>query len=298
MAEATTTYAVVTGANKGIGFAVCNQLASKGITVVLTARDEKRGLEAVEKLKHLSLPGLVVFHQLDVIDAASIRSFVDFIKNQFGKLDILVNNAGITGAEVDGEALVAANIEENGGQIDWSKIITQTYEQTELGIKTNYYGAKDLTEAFIPLLQLSSSPKVVNVSSSMGKLENLPNGWPKEVFSDVENLIEEKIDEVLNKFLNDFNEGSLENNGWPINNDMSTYIISKASLIAYTSVVAIKYPSICINVVCPGFVKTDINYNTGYLTPDEGAESIVNLALLHDGSPSGHFFVRSEEKPF
>ncbi|RHN39968.1 putative oxidoreductase [Medicago truncatula] len=298
MAEATTTYAVVTGANKGIGFAVCNQLASKGITVVLTARDEKRGLEAVEKLKHLSLPGLVVFHQLDVIDAASIRSFVDFIKNQFGKLDILVNNAGITGAEVDGEALVAANIEENGGQIDWSKIITQTYEQTELGIKTNYYGAKDLTEAFIPLLQLSSSPKVVNVSSSMGKLENLPNGWPKEVFSDVENLIEEKIDEVLNKFLNDFNEGSLENNGWPINNDMSTYIISKASLSAYTRVAAKKYPSICINAVCPGFVKTDINYNTGYLTPDEGAESIVNLALLHDGSPSGHFFVRSEEKPF
>jgi (+)-neomenthol dehydrogenase len=62
-------------------------------------------------------------------------------------------------------------LQENGGQIDWSKIITQTYEQTELGIKTNYYGAKDLTEALIPLLQLSSSPKVVNVSSSMGKLE-------------------------------------------------------------------------------------------------------------------------------
>ena len=59
--------------------------------MVLTARDEKRGLEAVEKLKHLSLPaGLIVFHQLDVIDPASIRSFVDFIKNQFGKLDILV----------------------------------------------------------------------------------------------------------------------------------------------------------------------------------------------------------------
>jgi len=62
-------------------------------------------------------------------------------------------------------------LQENGGQIDWSKIITQTYEQTELGIKTNYYGAKDLTEALIPLLKLSSSPKVVNVSASMGKLE-------------------------------------------------------------------------------------------------------------------------------
>ncbi|KEH18923.1 NAD(P)-binding rossmann-fold protein [Medicago truncatula] len=289
-------YAVVTGANKGIGFAVCNQLASKGITVVLTARDEKRGLEAVEKLKQLSLPGLVVFQQLDVIDHASIRSFVDFIKNQFGKLDILVNNAGIPGAQVDGEALAAAKIVENGGQIDWSKIITQTYEQTELGIKTNYYGAKDLTEALIPFLQLSSSPKVVNVSASMGKLEKLPNGWPKEVLSDVEELTEEKIDEVLNQFLKDFKEGSLENKGWPDNN-LSTYIISKVALNAYTRVVARKYPSICINVVCPGFVKTDIIYNTGYLTPDEGAESILRLALLSDGS-SGHFFVRNEEKPF
>jgi (+)-neomenthol dehydrogenase len=65
-------------------------LASKGITVVLTARDENRGLEAVQKLKQLSLPGLVVFHQLDVTDLDSIKSFVDFIQNQFGKLDILV----------------------------------------------------------------------------------------------------------------------------------------------------------------------------------------------------------------
>jgi (+)-neomenthol dehydrogenase len=79
---------------------------------------------------------------------------------------------------------------------------------------------------------------------------------------------------------------------------MATYIISKIALNAYTRVVARKYPSICINAVCPGFVKTDINYNMGYLTLDEGAESILRLALLPDGGPSGLFFVRSEEKPF
>jgi (+)-neomenthol dehydrogenase len=79
-------YAVVTGANKGIGFAVCKQLASRGITVVLTARDENRGLEAVQKLKQLSLTGLVIFHQLDVTDLAGIRSFADFIQKQFGNL--------------------------------------------------------------------------------------------------------------------------------------------------------------------------------------------------------------------
>jgi len=83
-------YAVVTGANKGIGFAVCKQLASNGFTVVLTARDEKRGVEAVQKLKELGLPGHVLFHQLDITDPKSIASLADFIKNQYGKLDILV----------------------------------------------------------------------------------------------------------------------------------------------------------------------------------------------------------------
>ncbi|XP_022633324.1 uncharacterized protein LOC106753574 [Vigna radiata var. radiata] len=82
-------YVVVTEANKGIGFAICKQLASNGFIVVFTARDEKRGVEAVEKLKELGLPGHVVFHQLDVIDPKSITSLVDFIKNQYGKLDIL-----------------------------------------------------------------------------------------------------------------------------------------------------------------------------------------------------------------
>lgn len=122
-------------------------------------------------------------------------------------------------------------------------------------------------------------------------LQHIPNGWPKEVLSDVENLTEEKIDDILNEFLKDFKEGSLETKGWPL-------AISKAALNAYTRILAKKYPSFCINALCPGYVKTDINCNTGFLTPDEGAEAAVRLALLPDGSPSGHFFFRSEDKPF
>ncbi|KAK7274528.1 hypothetical protein RIF29_15621 [Crotalaria pallida] len=101
-------YAVVTGANKGIGFSISKQLASNEIIVVVTARDEKRGLEAIQKLKELGLSDYVVFHQLDVTDYASISSLADFIKIQFGKLDILVNNAGIHGTNVDHEALEAS----------------------------------------------------------------------------------------------------------------------------------------------------------------------------------------------
>lgn len=83
-------YAVVTGSNKGIGYGICRQLASNGVVTVLTARDEKKGLEAVEKLKESGLSEHVVFHQLDVADPASIASLADFIKFKYGKLDILV----------------------------------------------------------------------------------------------------------------------------------------------------------------------------------------------------------------
>lgn len=81
---------MVTGANKGIGFEICKQLASNGVKVVLTSRDEKRGIDALDKFKGTHLSDLVIFHQLDVTDPASVASLAQFVKNQFGKLDILV----------------------------------------------------------------------------------------------------------------------------------------------------------------------------------------------------------------
>lgn len=80
----------MTGANKGIGFEICRQLASKEIMVILTSRDERRGVEAQEKLKGFGLSDYVVFHQLDVLDHTSIASLVEFVDSKFGKLDILV----------------------------------------------------------------------------------------------------------------------------------------------------------------------------------------------------------------
>lgn len=83
-------YAVVTGANKGIGLEIVRQLASAGIKVVLTARNEERGIQALQTLKDSGLSHLVLFHQVDVADATSVASLADFIKSKFGKLDILV----------------------------------------------------------------------------------------------------------------------------------------------------------------------------------------------------------------
>ncbi|XP_060671613.1 (+)-neomenthol dehydrogenase-like [Ziziphus jujuba] len=288
-------YAVVTGANKGIGLETVKQLASNGITVVLTARNEKRGLEAVEKLKDFDLSGQVLFHQLDVTDPASIASLAHFIKTQFGKLDILVSNAGVGGVEVDVDAFVALS-KENAGEAQWSKTITETYELAEECLQINYYGAKRTAEALIPLLQFSDSPRIVYVSSSMGQLQHIKNDELKGVFSDVESLTEEILDELLAEFLKDFKEGSLEGKKWPT--FMSAYRLSKAAMNAYTRILANKYPSFLVNCVCPGYVKTDINFNAGILPVEEGAASPVKLALLPNDGPSGLFFLRTEVASF
>ena len=179
------------------------------------------------------------------------------------------------------------------GQIDWKKLVTETYELTEECLQINYYGAKRTAEALIPLLQLSDSPRIVNVSSSMGKLKNITSDWAKGVLStDAENLREESVDEVVTEFLKDFKESSLESKGWP--SFMSGYTVSKAAMNAYTRILANKYPGFRVNSVCPGYVKTDINFNTGVLPVEEGAASPVKLALLPNDGPTGQFFVRSE----
>lgn len=103
------------------------------------------------------------------------------------------------------------------------------------------------------------------------------------------------MEEVLSEFLKDFKEGSLETKGW---GHSSAYVLSKAALNAYTKILAKRYPSFCINCVCPGFVKTDINCNTGKVPVEEGAAYPVRLALLPKGGPSGLFFVQQEVSPF
>ena len=122
--------------------------------------------------------------------------------------------------------------------------------------------------------------------------QKIPNDWAKKVLSDAKNLSEDKIDEVLREFMKDFKEDSLDSKGWPTLG--SAYTVSKAALNAYTRVLSKKHPSFLINSVCPGYVKTDINFNTGILTVEEGAASVVRLALLPNDGPSGLFFVRSE----
>lgn len=127
-------------------------------------------------------------------------------------------------------------------------------------------------------------------------MQNISNDWAKGILSDVETLTEERIDEVLREFVKDFKEDSLKSKGWPT--AMSAYIVSKAAVNAYTRIQAKKHPNFRINCICPGFVKTDLNDNTGNLSVEEGAESPVKLALLPNDGSTGLFFFRSEVSSF
>ena len=114
--------------------------------------------------------------------------------------------------------------------------------------------------------------------------------------NDADELTEERLDELVQSYLNDFKEGKHIEKGWPIK--PSAYIISKAALNAYTRILAKKYPKFCVNCVAPGFVKTDMNFHTGILTAEEGAKGPVMCALFPDGSPSGLFYDQTEVVPF
>ncbi|MFS8003559.1 putative short-chain dehydrogenase/reductase SDR, NAD(P)-binding domain superfamily [Helianthus anomalus] len=296
--------AVVTGGNKGIGFEICKQLlasSSHDVLVVVTARDEQKGLQALHKLKTLGLSeNTFVFRQLDVTDPSSITSFADFIGTQFGKLDILVNNAGITGIFVDEGSVASLKPqpgEDTGVKTYMAKqVMLQTYETAKDCIQTNYYGTKHVTEALLPFLCLSSSPRIVNISSGVGKLEKVEDKKASQMLSDVDKLTEEVVEEVVTRFLCNAKDGLLEEKGW--NAPLSAYIVSKAVINAYTRILANKYASFRINAFNPGFTKTDMTHHKGTYTVEEGARGAVWLALMPDEGPSGRFFFQMEETTF
>jgi NAD(P)-dependent dehydrogenase (short-subunit alcohol dehydrogenase family) len=141
--------ALVTGANKGIGFEVARQLAAAGCVVVLAARNQTLGKEAAAKLIAEGLD--VCFVAIDVTDSATIAAAAESVARDFGRLDILVNNAGINDPG-DGPAPTA--------QLD----------AVERVLRTNFLGALAVTQAMLPLLRKSAAGRIVNVSSGLGSL--------------------------------------------------------------------------------------------------------------------------------
>jgi len=150
-----TPLALVTGANRGIGFEVCRQLAERGFVVLLTARDKAKARAATDEIN-----GRVEPLVLDVADAESITRAAADLTNRFGYLDVLINNAAIyydtwekvENADIDGIVMEA--------------------------ITTNLLGPWRMVQAFLPLLRKSRAARIVNVSSESGSLAEMGAGPP------------------------------------------------------------------------------------------------------------------------
>lgn len=158
MQTTTTKTALVTGANKGIGFEVARQLAASGCTVLIGARNQALGEEAAARLAAEGLD--VRYIAIDLTVPATITDAADGIAADFGHLDILVNNAGIA-APGDGPPTATS------------------LDAIETALRVNFMGSVAVTQAMLPLLRKAPSARIVNVSSGLGSLtQNGDPAWP------------------------------------------------------------------------------------------------------------------------
>jgi NAD(P)-dependent dehydrogenase (short-subunit alcohol dehydrogenase family) len=224
----TTTF--ITGANKGLGHETARRLLALGHTVIVGARDEERGAEAAAALG-------ARFVRIDVTDDASVTAAAADIAAHEGVLDVLINNAGVHGPHGDPGDLTGADA---------------------LAVfDVNVFGVVRTTTAFLPLLQRSSDPVVINVSSGMGSL----------AITHDPSRIESSIVAPL-------------------------YTASKAALTMLTTQYAKAFKGVRVNAVDPGYTATDLNGHSGPQTVTEGTDAIVRLATEEPGAGSGRFIDR------
>jgi len=231
---------LITGANKGIGFETAKQLAQLGYFVYVGSRDKARGLEAISKLKDAGILNVELI-EIDVTDINSIIRAKQELETKIEVLDVLVNNAAISGGADQGFS-------------------TGNMENLRNVFETNFFGAIQTTQQFIPLLQKSKEPVIVNVSSELGSLT------------------------VHSSTLN------------PNYKIFDAYSSSKTALNAFTVMLAneLRDANFKINSVSPGYTATDLNQHRGTQTVEQGAKFIVKYATLGIDGPTGGFF-REEE---
>ncbi len=228
---------LITGANKGLGREAARRLLADGHDVWAAARDPERGHAAAEQLGARPLV-------LDVADDASVASAAETVSAATGGvLDVLINNAGISGGVMPARDITAGQLK-------------SVYD-------VNVFGPVRMLHAFLPLLERSRSPVVVNVSSGLGSLTYSAD--PQSAYS---KLI------------------------------APAYFSSKAALNMLTTQYAKAFPAMRINSVDPGYTATDLNGNAGTQTVTEGTDAIVRMATIGPDGPTGVFVSRDGPVPW
>ena len=237
-----TPVSLVTGANKGIGFETVRRLIAAGHDVYLAARDPQRGRAAADTVGAHSI-------ELDVTSDVSVSRAADLLRNEVGRLDVLVNNAGITGPFRD--------------------VHDYTGEDAAEVLLTNLVGYVRVMHAFLPLLERSSDPRIINVSSGLGSFALLHDPSRKESSA-----------------------------GQPL------YSASKAAVNMLSARYAKLLPGIRINVADPGLTDTDLSRVEGHPgaglghSVQDGSDAIVAFATGGPDTPTGAFRDREGDLPW
>lgn len=156
--------AVVTGANRGIGFQIAKDLIHHDFHVILTARDEQKGVEACSRLKNDYVHA--DFHVCDVTSDESVEKFAQWLENEYGRCDVLINNAGIF---PDSSSSSGSN---------WPGVFETSIDTMRIGMETNVYGPMRLCQAIVPIMRKNNYGRIVNLSSGMGQLTHMNGGCP------------------------------------------------------------------------------------------------------------------------
>lgn len=251
----TTKVAVVTGSNKGIGFAIVKGLLRRyeGI-VYLTSRSEERGRAAVAQLNELGFKP--EYHQLDVTDRNSVLRFRDHIKCTHGGIDILVNNAAI------------AN----------SVTLYNPHEENEEIININYKSIMIIQELLFPLVR--NNGRILNISSDCGHLSNIRNKYWIERLSR-KNLTVNDINEFVEWYLDASKNQSFKNEDLADDATVAAYRVAKVALSAITILQQkeLAAKNISVNSMHPGLVRTDMTQGVGFYSADQAAETPIYLVL-------------------
>lgn len=274
--------ALVTGGNRGIGYAIVKRLCKEFSGVVLfTARDENAGAKVCGELsKELNVTN-IKYHQLDITSQESINKLRNHVMEKFGGLDVLINNSGVL----------------------LKKSASSYAERAQTTIKINFFGTLNMCKSFFPLLRPHA--RVVNVSSQLGSLSCVFPPLQKQFSSPT--LTEAEIVSLMEQYLSDSKQGKIAENGWPDDASAFTpaYSVSKIGVTALSMVQAREFKhdtreGILVNAVCPGWVRTDIGGANASKSPEEGADTPVYCALLPKGttSPNGELVSSREIRPW
>ena len=260
--------AVVTGANKGIGYFIALQLGLSGLfsDIILGCRDSARGATAMNEIQgkiNERLPNVKVHSlPLELGNGQSHTEFCQRMEREFGgAVDVLVNNAGFAYKGADPTPFKA---------------------QTAKTFQTNYYGLVDFTQQMMPFLRKGTDARIVNVASMAGRLRQVSPKLQAK-FTDPQLTIPE-LNNLMKSFEDDVQNGVHKQNGW----SNSNYGMSKLGVIAATRVFAREEAvnNISVTSCCPGYCDTDMTSGRGTRSPAAGAKNAVIPATM-ENPPTG-----------